>query len=638
MSKVNTSELVIPLNIQSNWQNIVNLAAEMMGVPSALIMRIHPDNIEVFSANDNKVHSYSKGDSESLGQGLYCENVIDTQQPLLVPNCFKDAFWSNNPDIALGMVAYFGLPINWPNGDPFGTLCVLDTKENPLTDVYQRLLSAFKDCVESQLATLFQHQALKSTHQALQTRVSNRAQNIADLNYSLSIEISKRQQAERQVEYQKLHDIGTGFLNRKALEQRLNNALSTQEENHESMLAVVHIAFGNGRRLQTKYGYAPWDDALIEFRQRLNELSSHVTVTGRPTSSELVIIIKDVHNESELQRLSQHIADISMQKAIIGEESVHLHAHIGVATSRETLTASELLTFASEAALSSRDSGHKFSFYQSSHSEPALYLNKQESYLLQAVRNDDLLLYFQPKVDPETRRWTGAEALLRWKHPVLGDISNEGLIKLAEQNGLIFEVGNFVLRTAIEKAAHWASLVDDFSIAINVSSVQLKNPNFSQQVEDLIECYNVPPQCIELEITEGGLISDEVLAQETLHKLKQIGVTLSLDDFGTGYASFSYLKKYPFDGIKVDKVFLHQIDENQQDKEIVRSIIHVAKKLELTVTVEGVETLAHEEFVTTEGGDIGQGYFYGKPMPCDEFEFYLTNQSPTPNNPRQIEL
>ncbi len=316
MSKVNTAEVVIPSNIQASWQKIVNLSAELIGVPSALIMRIHKEHIDVFAANDNLKHAYSKGDTQQLGGGLYCETVIETQQPLCIPNCLEDEKWRDNPDVALGMIAYFGLPINWPNGEPFGTLCVL----------------------------------------------------------------------------------------------------------------------------------------------------------------------------------------------------------------------------------------------------------------------------------------VGAEALLRWKNQVLGDISNEGLIKLAEQNGLIFELGNFVLRSAIEKAAEWHKLVSQFSVAINISSVQLRDPYFARQVQELLEMCHVPPECIELEITEGGLISDEALATETLHKLKKLGVTLSLDDFGTGYASFSYLKKYPFDAIKIDKGFLNHLEESAQDKEIVRSIIHVAKKLDLKVTVEGVETQQHEDF------------------------------------------
>ncbi|QIA65298.1 EAL domain-containing protein [Vibrio astriarenae] len=638
MSKVNTAEVVIPSSIQASWQKIVNLSAELIGVPSALITRIPKEYIEVIAANDNLKHPFNKRDTGKPCSELYCETVIKTQRPLCIPNRLDEKKWCDSTDVALGMIAYFGLPINWPNGEPFGTLCVLDTKTNDFSQSSKNILESFKVCIESHLDTLFQHEALKSTHQALQSRVTNRAKNIAALNYSLSKEISKRQLAEQKVEYQQHHDLGTGFLNRKALETQLSQSLAQTPNGHHACNAVIHIAFSNGRRLQSRFGYVAWDIALLDFRQRLEHLLPSDTNTARPTSSEIVLILHNVEDDLFLQQVCHSISDLCLDEFIIGNESVHLHAHIGVATSSESLDAPQLLTFASEAALSSRDSGHKYSFYQSSDSDIVCNLNKQESYLLQAVRNDDLLLYFQPKVDPDSHRWVGAEALLRWKHPVLGDISNEGLIKLAEQNGLIFELGNFVLRTAIEKAAQWNKLVSHFSVAINVSSVQLRNPYFARQVQELLEMCHVPPECIELEITEGGLISDEVLAFETLHKLKQLGITLSLDDFGTGYASFSYLKKYPFDAIKIDKSFLNQIEESAQDKEIVRSIIHVAKKLALKVTVEGVETQQHEDFLVSEGGDVGQGYFYGRPMPYDQFELHLLKQSPQRLNPRQIEL
>ncbi|MCW8334886.1 EAL domain-containing protein, partial [Vibrio paucivorans] len=169
--------------------------------------------------------------------------------------------------------------------------------------------------------------------------------------------------------------------------------------------------------------------------------------------------------------------------------------------------------------------------------------------------------------------------------------------------------------------------VNDFKIAINVSAVQLKNANFAQQVKDLLQTYNLPAHYLELEVTESGLIGDEVVASNTLKALHDLGVTLSLDDFGTGYASFQYLKKYPFDSIKIDKSFLHQLENSEQDKAIIRSIINVAKKLDLEVIMEGVETKRQEDFIISEGCKYGQGYFYGKPMPCDEFEVSLIGQN-----------
>lgn len=626
MSKLNTDNMVIPDEMSSGWQVIVNLLAEIISVPAALIMRVHKEHIEVFSVNNNNANPYHIGDKEGLGQGLYCETVINDNRLLLVPNASKDSQWQNNPDMKFGMLAYCGLPLRWPNGKMFGTICALDNIENPFNQTYQQLLMSFRDSIEAQLKTVFQNYHLQQLNSELESRVQTRTQDLVELNFSLNQEIDKRRAAERQVRYQQLHDLGTGFLNRSALESEASRLIQNVSDNQFRKVGVLHVGFTNGRRIQSKYGYSTWEHILIEFRQRLHQHSALNVITARPSSTDLVFIFETNSYDSDIYLLCQELVDVSQSKFTVEGESLHLHSYIGVASSDESQCAKSLLKYASEAMQSCKDSGHKFSFYSQDISDTQKNISQLESYLLQAVRNDDLLLYFQPKVSPETHRWVGAEALLRWRHPILGDISNETLIHLAEQNGLIFEVGSFVLRSAIQKAAQWSAKVDNFRVSVNVSAVQLQSPQFVNQIEDLLTAYELPARYLELEITESGLIADEVVARNTLQSLNKLGVTLSLDDFGTGYASFNYLKKFPFDAIKIDKSFVHQLDESEQDKEIMRSIISIAQKLSLQVTVEGIENEQHEAFIITEGCDIGQGYLYGKPMPYDEFENNLYNQ------------
>lgn len=632
MSKLNTSNMVVPDELASGWQEVVNLLAEIISVPTALIMRVHQDHIEVFSANNNRKHPYHIGDTESLGHGLYCETVINDNRQLLVPNAEVDDKWCNNPDMRFGLLAYCGLPLLWPNGDPFGTICVLDDKENHFSTTYQQLLNAFKVSVEAQLKTVYQNHHLQQLNSELESRVTTRTQDLVDLNYSLNLEIDKRRAAERTIRYQKKHDLGTGFLNRIALEQHTCQMLATLTPHSTHKIGVIHIGFTNGRRIQAKHGYAMWENILIEFKQRLASHSNYKLVTARPRSTDLVFVFESQNLDEDIHQLCSELVEVSQSAFYLDGEHLHLHSYIGIATSDDTLSSKTLLKYAVGAMQSCKDSGHKFSFHCQHISDTQKNINQLESYLLQAVRNDDLLLYFQPKVSPKTHKWIGAEALIRWRHPILGDISNETLIHLAEQNGLIFEVGSFVLRSAIQKAAEWRGKVQDFKVSINVSAVQLQSPQFTTQIEDLLAAYQLPGSYIELEITESGLIADEVVAKNTLQSLSDLGVTLSLDDFGTGYASFNYLKKFPFDAIKVDRSFVQQLDTSEEDKEIVRSIISIAKKLDLEVTVEGIENLEHEAFILSEGCDVGQGYLYGKPMPCDEFENSLINQNYRPEH------
>ena len=627
MKKIQTLDLDIPDDMKSGWQNIVDLLAELTETPAALIMRVHANSIEVFSTSNSQNNPYTKGDSETLGSGLYCESVMESQQQLIVPNALSDPQWENNPDIELGLVSYCGIPLLWPNGELFGTICILDSKENHYTPTYIKLLESFRTSIESQLKTLFQHAKLTQVNRELKNRVYSRTKDLASLNYSLNQEIDKRRAAEQKINFQKNHDLGTGFLNRNAFESRLNQKLLSQRRLTGCSFAVIHIGFTNGRRIQARYGYSALDQVLVEYRKRINNIDDIEVLTARPTSVELVLAfsVKDVHHR--LEELCQTLVKVGHSEFLIENDKVHLHAFIGIAITDKEDHAESILQKSSEAMLACKDSGQKFAYYSQSHTEEQSHINKIEGYLLQAVRNDDLMLYFQPKVCPLTHRWLGAEALLRWRHPILGDISNETLIHMAEQNGLIFEVGSFVLRNAIEKAKEWSEYVDDFKMAVNVSAVQLKNAHFAEQVVHLLETYHLKPSFLELEVTESGLIADEVVAKNTLELLHDIGVTLSLDDFGTGYASFSYLKKFPFDSIKIDKSFIDQMLHSNEDSEIVRSIVQIAKKLDLKVIIEGIESEVQEQFIIDEGCDVGQGYLYGKPMPSKEFEHSLINQN-----------
>ncbi|WP_210443012.1 bifunctional diguanylate cyclase/phosphodiesterase [Vibrio crassostreae] len=627
MKKIKTIDLDIPDDMESGWQNIVDLLAQITQVPAALIMRVHANYIEVFSTSRSENNPYNKGDSETLGNGLYCETVMESQQQLVVPNALADPDWENNPDIKLGLVSYCGIPLLWPNGELFGTICILDSKENHYTPTYIKLLQSFRTSIESQLKTLFQHAKLTQMNRDLKNRVYTRTKDLASLNYSLNQEIDKRKAAEQKINFQKNHDLGTGFLNRTAFESRLNHKLLSQRRLTDSSFAVVHIGFTNGRRIQARYGYSALDQVLVEYRQRIDSISDIEVLTARPTSVDLVLAFSVKDLDHRLEELCQTLVKVGHSEFDIESDKVHLHAFIGIAVTNDEDDAERILQKSSEAMLACKDSGQKFAYYSQSHTEEQTHINKIEGYLLQAVRNDDLMLYFQPKVCPLTHRWVGAEALLRWRHPVLGDISNETLIHMAEQNGLIFEVGSFVLRNAIEKAKEWSEYVDDFKMAVNVSAIQLKNVHFAEQVVHLLETYHLEPRCLELEVTESGLIADEVVAKNTLESLHDIGVTLSLDDFGTGYASFSYLKKFPFDTIKIDKSFVDQMLNSHEDSEIVRSIVQIAKKLDLKVTIEGIESEFQEQFIINEGCDVGQGYLYGRPMPSQEFEHSLINQN-----------
>lgn len=626
MGRLQTLNYKIPESMQKSWQDIVNLLAQIGEVPAALIIRAHQDHLEVNTSSDTLGNPFKPGDKENIGTGLYCEHVIRSKRGLIVPNASTDKSWRDNPDVKLGFISYSGLPLFWPNGDTFGTICMLDRQANDFNQTFRQLLVTFKDSIEAQLAVVFQQYKLLRKNHELQNRVENRTTDLAQLSFSLTKEIDRRKAAEKQVNYQKTHDQGTGFLNRSALENVVENAIQSLD-GHKQSLIVINIGFSNARSIQTRFGFEAFDEVLKEFHDRLVQ-QKYELVTGRPSSNDLVLLIGGDDADDKLEKLLEEISDISLGDFYINTTKIHLHSYIGVVKANRNSDAKQLLQNACYAMLLCKESGEPYRYFFENQSNELNNHNELEGYLLQAVRNDDLMLYFQPKVHPHTHKWSGTEALLRWRHPVLGDVSNEALIRMAEQNGLIFEVGLFVLRKAISKAKQWSELVSNFKVAVNVSPIQLQNVNFAEQVSHLLETFHLPARLLELEITESALIANELVALTTLNKLHQLGVTLSLDDFGTGFASFSYLKKYPFDAIKIDKSFVQQLENSDNDRAIISSIIQIAKKLDLQVVAEGVESASQERFLVQEGCDLLQGFLYGKPLPANEFEQGLLNQRP----------
>ncbi len=626
MGRLQTLNYKIPDSIQKSWQDIVNLLAQIGEVPAALIMRTYHDHHEVNTSSDTPDNPFKTGHKESIGSGLYCEHVIHSKQGLVVSNALSNDLWNESPDFKLGFISYSGLPLFWPNGDAFGSICVLDKKVKHFSQTYRQLLVTFKDSIEAQLAVVYQQYKLLRMNNELQNRVENRTSDLAQLSFSLTKEIGRRKAAEKQVNYQKTHDQGTGFLNRSALESVVEKTLRSLKGHHQSLI-VINIGFSNARSIQTRFGFEAFDEILKEFHSRIIQQKSSF-ITGRPTSSDLMFLLWGDGAENKLEKILDEITHISLGDFYIDTTEIHLHSYIGVVKAHRNSDSKQLLQNACYAMLLCKESGEPYRYFFEDHSSALNSHNELEGYLLQAVRNDDLKLYFQPKVHPDTHKWIGTEALLRWRHPVLGDVSNEALVRMAEQSGLILEVGSFVLRKAMAKAKQWSELVTNFKVAINVSPVQLQNVNFSEQVAHLLETFHLPAQLLELEITESALIANETVALKTLNKLHQLGITLSLDDFGTGFASFSYLKKYPFDAIKIDKSFIQQMDYSANDRAIISSILQIAKKLNLQVIAEGVESNSQEQFLLKEGCDILQGTLYGKPLPSNEFEQGLLNQRP----------
>ncbi|UAL43103.1 EAL domain-containing protein [Shewanella inventionis] len=236
-------------------------------------------------------------------------------------------------------------------------------------------------------------------------------------------------------------------------------------------------------------------------------------------------------------------------------------------------------------------------------------------------------MYFQPLVDIRNRNIVGAEALLRWHNPELGNVSPDEFIPIAEQTGLIIPIGQFVIEQAFSASHHWQShFMSQFKIAINVSPKQFREDKFVDLLTSLLAQYHINPSSVELEVTEGVLLSGDQIINSNLSAINDIGVSISMDDFGTGYSSLSYLRSYPFDTLKVDKSFINDITVDPGDLELVGAAIAMGHGLNLSVVAEGIETEEQYQLLSALKCDYGQGYLFSKPLPKAEFEALLDAQ------------
>jgi EAL domain-containing protein (putative c-di-GMP-specific phosphodiesterase class I) len=265
-----------------------------------------------------------------------------------------------------------------------------------------------------------------------------------------------------------------------------------------------------------------------------------------------------------------------------------------------------------------------YRFFRQEMTDQAAHRHKLETELRHAIANRELELHYQPKLCLRSGRFDGVEALVRWRHPQLGLVSPADFIPIAEETGLIVELGDWVLENACSQAIDWKARGLEFGVAVNVSAKQLHAGDLVQRIVDLAACHNVRPTCLQIELTESVLMGDPERAIGQLQRLRALGVTIAVDDFGTGYSSLAYLRRLPIDVLKIDRSFVMDADRDEEDAQVVRTIIALGQSLKLTVVAEGVETEAQAELLRHAGCDLAQGYLYARPMPPEQIEAWLS--------------
>jgi diguanylate cyclase (GGDEF)-like protein/PAS domain S-box-containing protein len=436
-------------------------------------------------------------------------------------------------------------------------------------------------------------------------------------------DVTERRQAEDRIVYLAYHDSLTGLGNRAAFNDHIESTIEKSALLGQSF-AVLYIDLDRFKEINDAYGHAAGDALLREVSERLKEATGDAFV-ARMGGDEFAIVSLAHTDVETLTALCDRIHRVMEESFEFEGILLDLRLSIGVSIyPADGADLQSLLSHADAALYAAKaDRNGVTRFF-----EPAMNTRFRERHVLQqelrlAIARNEFVLHYQPiaKIDGSI---VGFEALVRWRHPERGLVQPFEFIPLAEETGLIEAIGEWVLREACREAASWSN---PLQIAVNASAVQLKHGNFAALVETVLQRSGLSAKRLEIEITEGVLLTDSTAALRNLRQLKEIGVNIAMDDFGTGYSSLSYLQSFPFDKIKIDRSFVANLPGNAQSAAIVRAVIGLGHGLNLPIIAEGVETHRQLAFLAREGCDEIQGYLIGKPEAIESYQM-LTGRSP----------
>ncbi|AVE05799.1 bifunctional diguanylate cyclase/phosphodiesterase [Pseudomonas palleroniana] len=450
--------------------------------------------------------------------------------------------------------------------------------------------------------------------------VRNREQLITHF-VAVFADISSLKHAQARLDYQAHHDPLTGLPNRTLFENRLQAALNTQQE-IGNQGAVLFLDLDRFKHINDSLGHPIGDLLLKDIAVRLKEQLRDIDTVARLGGDEFIILLPGLQQASDAEHLANKLLACFTPPFQAGEHEFFITASIGTSLYPQDGTDVATLVKNADAAMyrSKAKGRNRVESYTRDLTAQANERVALEHELRRAMERDELSLYYQPKLSLSTQEVIGAEALIRWHHPIFGDVPPEHFIALAEENGMILQIGDWVLEQACRQMHLWKEAFEDFGpLSVNLAGAQLRHPNLLGRIEQLLRDYRLEPGRLQLEITENFIMSQAEEALEVLHQLKRLGVQLAIDDFGTGYSSLSYLKRLPLDFLKIDQSFVRGLPDDPHDAAIVRAIIALGHSMQFTIIAEGVENPAQQAFLAAEGCEQMQGYIVSLPLPPELF-------------------
>ncbi|MHA4969321.1 putative bifunctional diguanylate cyclase/phosphodiesterase [Pseudomonas extremorientalis] len=434
-----------------------------------------------------------------------------------------------------------------------------------------------------------------------------------------------RHEAESSLLRMAQYDFLTGLPNRQKLQEQLDKIL-IDAGRRQRRVAVLCVGLDDFKSVNEQFTYQAGDKLLLALADRLRAHSGRLGALARLGGDQFALVQADIDQPYEAAELAQSILDDLEAEFALDHEGIRLRATIGITLFPEDGDSTEKLLQKAEQTmtLAKTRSRNRYQFYIASVDSEMRRRRELEKDLREALSRNQFHLVYQPQISYRDHRVVGVEALIRWQHPEHGLVPPDLFIPLAEQNGTIIPIGEWVLDQACRQLREWHDLgFTDLRMAVNLSTVQLHHTELPRVVNNLMQIYRLPPRSLELEVTETGLMEDISTAAQHLLSLRRSGALIAIDDFGTGYSSLSYLKSLPLDKIKIDKSFVQDLLDDDDDATIVRAIIQLGKSLGMQVIAEGVETAEQEAYIISEGCHEGQGYHYSKPLQARELAAFL---------------
>jgi len=439
---------------------------------------------------------------------------------------------------------------------------------------------------------------------------------------AIARDISSLKHAEKQLEQMAYYDSLTGLPNRFLFKERFKHE-SVLAQRDGSKLAVCFIDLDNFKDVNDTLGHWAGDYLLKEVALRIQNCLRKTDTVARFGGDEFIVILSNIAEPAEPADIAQKLIDVVGNPIHIQNHQIFVGASIGIALFPDDGRDFTTLTKHADAAMYvSKAKGRRtFQYFEAHMKEEPRQRILMETQLRQAIEQEQFVLHYQPKVNCVSNRITGAEALIRWRHPERGIVSPNQFIPIAEETALIIPLGQWILRTACLQAKAWGDRLPDFRIAINLSAKQLLADNFIDFLDRILAETQTDPQLIELEITESLVMHDIEKATERLSRIRDRGIHIAMDDFGTGYSSLSYLQKLPVQTIKIDRSFIHAYagDMTSEQAALIKTIVTLGQILNLKVVAEGVETREQLELLKFYGCHEIQGYYISPPLPEDEF-------------------